>query len=460
MGNSGGITGGGGGSTVAVDGGYVTSGDVVPQTTATWAALTGGPTFAIDAAVGDYILFEWSALKQPISGLFWDTCVLVSGAPVRYGATGTSTHGVEGDPGLYPDTSTFRPHMDLGIAFTAEAGDISGGQVTIGIAVINSSGGGKLFCGTNYPLRWNLTNFGPQGAAPPMAPLAPFSSGTEVGVPTGTSLTTRTSLGAPSGSGSYTIVHPVSGAHADLSVSVYADFLFTETFTVTTTPAAPILFQNCSWDVDATVWCVEVDQAHGVPDQMQPLVIFDHCTFQGNGDSNAGLAGSFCWLVSCDIQGMTDPSPPAPPSGAADGWDGLAYSVAIASNLIAGTNHNLPDPHSDGAQCTGTGGITLYNNWCSAGTSAGGNSAVRVGTEDGDVAVVQCYYNGFDRGGYSTQFRGDAAGGSHVITGIEFVGNVWQPNAVYGPTDFVNTTVIAWSGNRYEDGTVIPNPSP
>ena len=288
------------------------------------------------------------------------------------------------------------------------------------------------------------------------APTGPFASGTQVGVPTGTSLTTRTSLGAATGSESYTITHPILGAQATQTRSVWQNMKFTSTFTVSTTTAAPYLFRNCRWEVDGTVWTVEVDQANGVNDQMQPLVVFDHCEFQGLGDSNAGVAGSFCWLINCDVQGMPGTTIP---SGASDGWDGAAYSVAVDSNLIAGTNFNLPDPHSDGMQCTGTGGITVYHCWIDAGGSAGANSAIRVGTEDGNVDQVDVFYCGLNDGGYAAQFRGDA-GGARNITNIRFRGNRWTTTAVYGPTDFVNTTVTEWTNNAYFDGTTIPNPSP
>lgn len=151
---------GGSGSGVTVAHGYVSTGDITPQTTGTWAALTGGPTFAIAAVAGDVVELAWSALKQPAAGLFWDVCVLVSGSPVRYASSGTGTPAVEGDPSLYPDTSGFRPHGSLGMTVTCASGDLSGGNITFGIAVLNPSGGGKLYAGTAYPLRWRVMNLG------------------------------------------------------------------------------------------------------------------------------------------------------------------------------------------------------------------------------------------------------------------------------------------------------------
>lgn len=152
--------GGGGGSTVTTAAGYVTSGDVVPPVATSWAAITTGPTFSIPAAVGDRVVFNWTALLQIGASQFFDVCVIVGGAAVRYGATGTSSPALEGDPGLYPDTA-FRASRSLGMALTVASGDLSGGNITFGFANINPGGIGKIFCGTNYPLRWQITNYGP-----------------------------------------------------------------------------------------------------------------------------------------------------------------------------------------------------------------------------------------------------------------------------------------------------------
>jgi hypothetical protein len=288
------------------------------------------------------------------------------------------------------------------------------------------------------------------------APTGPFATGIEVGVPTGTSLTTRTSLGASTGSETYVLTHPITGATASPTVTVWENFLFTQTFTVSPGSGATYLFRNCRWEVDATAWCVEVNDVNGVADQMQPEVIFDHCSFQGTGDSNIGVAGSFLWLVACDIEGMLTASPA---SGASDGWQGATYSVAVDSNIIAGTNENDPDPHSDGMQNTGTGHTVIYHCWCSAGASAGANAAVRFGSEFGAVAAVDVYYCGLDDGGYAMQLDG-SKGGDAGITDISVVGCRWTETAVFGPTDFVNCTVTEWSDNAYFNGTPIPNPSP
>ncbi len=288
-----------------------------------------------------------------------------------------------------------------------------------------------------------------------LAPAQPYQSGVDVGVPTGTTLTNRTSLGSPTGSGVETIRHPITGESVDLDVSIWDGFRFTQTFTISPPPGETYLFTNCLWDVEGTAWTVEVDQANGVADQMAPVAVFRRCSFQGNGDSNIGLAANFSWVVACDIEGMTAATPA---SGASDGMQGAAYSVITGSNIVAGTNANDVDPHSDGLQNTGTGHITLYRCWLSAGASAGANAALRVGTEDGAVASVDVYHCTLDDGGYAAQFRGDAGGGAG-ITAVRFVGNRFTRTAVYGAVDFENTTVTTWSDNAYlDDGEVIPSP--
>jgi hypothetical protein len=295
--------------------------------------------------------------------------------------------------------------------------------------------------------------------APPAAPEEPFTNGTEVGVPTGTTLTTRTSLGASNGgTGVKTLTHPVTGDVEERPVQIWQNLRFTETFTITNPDpeTQSYLFRNCRWDVPETAWTVEVDQATGVNDQMIPAVIFEYCEFQGQGNSNIGAAANFSWFENCDVQGMLTASPA---SGASDGIQGAAYTVVIDSNVIAGTNEDLADPHSDGIQCTGTGHSTLFHCWLSAGASEGRNSAVRFGTEDGGIASVQVHYCTLDNGGYAAQFRGDAGAGN--ITGVSFVGNRFTRTAVFGPTDFEETTVVEWTDNAYlDDGEIIPNPAP
>jgi hypothetical protein len=285
--------------------------------------------------------------------------------------------------------------------------------------------------------------FGPQVSAP----TEPYELGVEVGVPTGTSLTNTSGLPAADATEDLLLVHPVTGASTTRSCSVWRRRRWTTVPTVSPGSGATYLFDECEWDVPLTSWCVEIPDTNGTADQMQPLAVFRNCQFDGNDDSSIALAGSHIWVINCHI------------TGASDGWQGAAYSVAMDSNIIAGTDINNPDPHSDGMQNAGTGQTTVYHCWTSAGPTAGANSAIRFGSEFGAVANPHVYYCGIDEGGYALAMRGDAGGGAG-ITGAKVVGCRWTTAAVFGPTDFEDTTVSEWTDNKFFDGTVINNPAP
>lgn len=150
--------GGGGGAAMVVKRAIVSSGNITPQNTSgTWAALTGGPTLTIAAAVGDYISLEiMGVLMTTSSSTFYDLAVLAGASLVRFGSSGTGTPATEGDPAFYPD-ATF-PRSGTVFDFVAEAGDIDAGDVTVCWAV-KSGGFGALHAGF-YPLRWRIINHG------------------------------------------------------------------------------------------------------------------------------------------------------------------------------------------------------------------------------------------------------------------------------------------------------------
>jgi hypothetical protein len=120
--------------------------------------LTGSPTLAIAAAVGDLIELTVQQIRQANANIFLDWCVIVAAAPARYMGTLTGTPPAEGNPALY--------HTNLPTAggvwkWVAEAGDISGGNVTIGFAIRNTSGASSLLLAdTNTPMQLALENKG------------------------------------------------------------------------------------------------------------------------------------------------------------------------------------------------------------------------------------------------------------------------------------------------------------
>jgi hypothetical protein len=281
------------------------------------------------------------------------------------------------------------------------------------------------------------------GVAAGIAPLQAFTLGAEVGVPTGTTLTVSTGTGVNDGTEEITLVHPVTGEEAVIEAVVFRDRHWTDTLTVNPGPGQTFLFENCLFENTADNWCVEVAEDNGRLDQMDPLAVFRNCTFDGNGSTQRALLGPFSWVERSHL------------ADAADGWQGGIYSVGIASNIIGGDDGG-PDPHADGFQTTGVGHTTLYRCWISAGTGPGASSALRVGTEFSASTALDVRHCGLDLGGFTVQLGGQE---SRHITGVTFIGNRWQDNAGFGPTDFVLVDApVTWEDNAYADGTPIENP--
>lgn len=279
------------------------------------------------------------------------------------------------------------------------------------------------------------------------APAAAFTVGTQVGVPTGTSLTTVSgSLPTEDATESFALTHPISGAQANPTCKVWRRRKFTGGPAIQAT-GGPYLFDECSFEVSNTNWAVDLGSTGASANQMAPLYIFRRCTFLGGDTTSRVLSGSYAWLMDCHI------------TGGSDGWQGAVWSVAERCNIVATTDTRDADPHSDGIQLTDTGGITLYRCWVSAGTTVGQNAAVRVGSESGAVGnAIEVYYCGLDHGGYTVQFDGSKAGGA--ITGpAKFRGNRWSDSSwFYGPTDFVSTTISEWVDNKTFGGSTVAQP--
>ncbi len=275
----------------------------------------------------------------------------------------------------------------------------------------------------------------------PTAPTGPLTLGTQVGVPTGSTLADRSTLGSPTASETFTITHPVTGVSAELTVSVWRDIRFTQTITPGPAAGVTFLFENCSFEGQG-FWTVEVNGANGSTNIMQPLVVFNHCSFDGGDLTDKCLLGGYCWVIDSDMR------------GAEDAWSGWYYNVGLRSNFVA----SGPDVemHSDGLQCTDIGRSTFYECWISAGTGPGASQAFRVGTEAGAAQDVGVYYCGIDRGGYAMQFRGDSGAGD--ISNVTVQSCRWTRLHGFGPIDVEQTTGITWTDNAYFDGESIPSP--
>ena len=144
--------------TLVVKRATIDTGNLTLSAAGAWAAVTGGPSLALPAAAGDYVEFQIVSGLANINVNFVDLAVTVGGSLVRFHSTGGATAAPEGSPSFYGDGSFDRwgPTFE----FVAEAGDISGGNVTVVFAT-KGAGGGLLYADTNYPLRWRAINHGP-----------------------------------------------------------------------------------------------------------------------------------------------------------------------------------------------------------------------------------------------------------------------------------------------------------
>lgn len=278
------------------------------------------------------------------------------------------------------------------------------------------------------------------------APTGPFTIGTEVGVPTSTSLTNRTSLGSATGSETVELTHPVTGELLSRSASVWRNIRFTQTISPTTPAGQTYWFDRCEFNVSSDNFCVDAGDANGVSDLMQPLYVFTDCTFTGNDTTAKCLVGGFLWLVRCDLD------------HAEDGFGGAYWSVIQDCNIVC-TTDSQPDPHADAIQISGIGQSVIYHNWLDGGQDpASANAALRLGTEFSAVTSVDIRYNGLAGQAHALQVRGDAGAGD--ISDLTVIGNRWVDQQIYGPTDFAETSGVTWSDNAFMDGTPIPNPVP
>ncbi len=294
-------------------------------------------------------------------------------------------------------------------------------------------------------VRLGRARFVPASAAPSVqAPTGPFSVGSEVGVPTGTSLTSTSGLPAADATETLTLTHPLTGATVDRTVSVWRRRRWATTMVATPPSGATYLFDECEFSVTSDNWTAEIVDTNATLDLMAPQAVFRRCTFDGNSSCGRSLLASFVWVIDCHV------------ADSEDAWGGAAYSVATGTNFVAGDDGQF-DPHADGVQNAGLGHTVLYHCWCSAGVEAGASQAVRFGTEFSAVENVRVYYCGLDRGGWTLQFRGDAGAGAG-ITDVHVVGCRWTPTSGFGPKDFEETTGVTWTDNALMDGTPITYP--
>lgn len=293
--------------------------------------------------------------------------------------------------------------------------------------------------------------FADRPAAPPTGA---FTEGTQVGVPTGTTLTTRTALGSPTSTGSYTLVDP-RGIYDPVTVAVdiYEAIQFTTNRIVAHRTTGNVrLFRNCRFNIANETSMVECDEegTGGTSGYMTPRTIFERCTFDGDNSTGKALSGGNLWAIECHI------------ADCEDGTQGPFSSVFNGCNIIGGTD-GLTDPHADGFQLLGIGKTVVWNCYVSAGTIPGAASqALRIGAEFGgndDVTIGWCRLDG-GAGGWTLQARGDN-NPTEDNTNIRVHDTVVLPGG-FGSVDFVESAVAQWE-RVYSDsygGTPIANPAP
>lgn len=305
-------------------------------------------------------------------------------------------------------------------------------------------------------LRWNTGTalVRPNTDAVVSAPTAPFTVGTQVGVPTGTSLTSTSGLPAADATESWTLTNRITGLQAVIvDQPVWRRRSWTATLQLNPGPGQTYIFDQCRFVVPEEFFVVDTfDDDAAIPfSQSTPLFVFQDCEFDGQGSSSRCLNADFAWVIRCDMR------------GAEDAWGAGIFSYGEENNLVAATDQQA-DPHPDGFQISSHGRSHLYRCWVNAGTDPGANSAFRVGTENGAAQDIKLYYCTLGGGGYPLQINGGFSGGAGV-SGIDVQHCRWTGLQGFGPTDFADTTDVTWVDNRYLDsapgglaGAVVPQP--
>jgi hypothetical protein len=284
-------------------------------------------------------------------------------------------------------------------------------------------------------------------AAPTSKPVV----GSDVGVPSGTSLTSSSGLATFDGTRSVTLTNPETLASNTFDVTRH---YYRRRWTATIAPRPAVgetyLFEQCEIDNSLDFFCVDGDSANGSGVLLEPLFVFLDCTIKGNDSIRTGFVGGDAWfersaIVNCE-----------------DGISGL-YRTAFIDSLSAMTTDGGPDSHSDGMQCSGIGNLLIWRSWLDAGQEAeNANAPLRIGTENSAVDDCGIFYTTFQGSQHGLQVRGDAGAGD--VTNLRVRGCRWAQVPFYGPTNFAEATVTEWSDNRYLDGVnggaSISNPAP
>lgn len=286
--------------------------------------------------------------------------------------------------------------------------------------------------------------------APPSAPLAAYTPGSQVGTPTGTSLTATTGLPSPDSIVTWTGTDPITGAV--VSIPNVKKF-FRRSWAATlgsTVPSGEVW-----WFAEGSAYTVDIDTSSGANNRLSPTLIFSDFTIGPTGSSHAdkALTSQRTWLDRCDVNQLVGAN-----GNCEDGWIGAAYSTILRSNIRAGVGTNTTDPHADGIQLLDTGEFAAYLTWIDGGVMdppLNGNAAIRQGTEFGAATNIRVWYCGIGGNSFNNvQFRGDNGPASSPITGVSFRGNRWCSDGAGFEYDFQQeggggTMISEWSDNLY-----------
>lgn len=307
------------------------------------------------------------------------------------------------------------------------------------------------------------------------APTAAYTLGTQVGVPTGTSLTATSGLPTADLTGqTFARTDPVTGvAVSRTGVQKWVNRSWAATLSGTVPSGEVWWFDGCRFAPSGSnYFAFDVDTPSGPNSRLSPTLIFTNCEFGpgASGTADKGLTANRAWVENCDINRVSSGQ-----GTCEDGWISAVYCTIIGTNIRAGIGLNTTDPHSDGLQITDTGGTAFYRAWIDGGPMTGalqGNAAIRVGTEFGATDGIDLFYCGLGgKSGNNVQFRGDSGG--HLITNVRFRGNRWCTDGASFLYDFqqggAGTMITEWTDNAfgtdctiggqfYAAGTTVPSP--
>ena len=151
-----------GGAAVAYDLERYTGGTISVTSTTDGAALSGPGSLVVAAASGDLLDIRVSMLTSSAGSgadLRIDVATIVSASPVNYVSSLSGTPDTVGVAGWFVPASTRLP-ITGSVLYVAQAGDISGGNVTLGLRAWCSAVSGRGILASSPDLLFQVINPG------------------------------------------------------------------------------------------------------------------------------------------------------------------------------------------------------------------------------------------------------------------------------------------------------------